>query len=144
MNYNEYPQQNANPNANPNPNPTDSPKWGAAGQPYTPPTPPYNKGAYQVQKKHGSHRVYATVLKILAYIAIFLLPLIGAIIVMSAYRFDIEGVTFGFLTFIVGVAVLWVVLSYKVYMFDNISRLTDNSEIIVSLLKEKKIEDKDR
>lgn len=91
------------------------------------------------QKSKGYHRGFATVMKLSVILQSFVAPLLvwiilGALIIKATNE---EGIAYA--AMIIGYAVtafsLWFSLSYKAKLFDNISKLAENSEQILKQIQ---------
>lgn len=98
----------------------------------------YADGVNNPQQIGDYHQSYAKTLEGLGNIIIFGVPLLPAIIVLlTMYSFsEIIASIVAICLYAVFAFILWLVLSYAIKLFDNISKMAQNTEILVALLKE--------
>ncbi len=97
-----------------------------------------NNSAQQWGYDKGSknyHDGYAAVLKSINWIISFVIPFIGwTIFAATMYQTTEMGggaVALAIFGYIITAFVLWVMMSYKAYMFDNISKIAKNTDLIL-------------
>jgi len=98
----------------------------------------YASGVTNPQQIGDYHQTYAKTLEGLGNLIIFGVPLLPAIIVLLAMYSISEVIASvaAICLYAVFAFILWLVLSYAIKLFDNISKMAQNTEMLVALMKE--------
>jgi len=101
----------------------ENPNWGSD---------PERSKSQPTETGHNYHIGYVKTLEALLYLQVFVVPIFVAIPIFKL--FDDEGIGLIVSLFAYGIIafVLWVVLSYCVYLFENIAHIAENINYIAA------------
>ena len=98
----------------------------------------YASGVTNPQQIGDYHQTYAKTLEGLGNLIIFGVPLLPAILVGVIVYSILEqvGLLIALGIYVLFVFILWIVVSYCIKLFDNISKMAQNTEIMIALMKD--------